>query len=113
MSKKTVVILILIFLLPTLGLNNTPVVNNTSASDACSGDIEPILWNQTVGRSALVPHYNYYSGYFGFDDYYDDDRKGRDHESDWIYQPPREKTELDPEEDWMYQNWDHDTRLQP
>ena len=113
MSKKTVVVLILIFLLPTLGLNNTPVVNNASASDACSGDIEPILWNQTVGRSALVPHYNYYSGYFGFDDYYDDDRKGRDHESDWIYQPPREKTELNPEEDWMYQNWDRDTRLQP
>ena len=56
-------------------MNNTPVVNNTSASDACR-DIEPILYNQTVGRSALVPHYNYYSGYFGFDDYYDDDRKG-------------------------------------
>ena len=71
------------------------------------------MWNQTVGRSALVPHHNYYSGYFGFGDYYDDDRKGRDHENDWIYEDIRLPTELNPEEDWMYEDWDRDTRLQP
>ncbi len=113
MSKKTVVALILIFTLPALGLSSNPIVSNASAADACSGDIEPIIWNQSVGRSALVPHYNYYNGYFGFDDYYDDDSRGRDHESDWIYEPPREKTELNPEESWMYQDWDRTSRLTP
>ena len=63
------------------------------AADSCSGDIEPILWNQTLGRSALVPHYNYYSGYFGFGDYGDDGKKGRDHDTnnDWYIEEPGEK----------------------
>jgi len=107
MSKKTVIVLIMVFTLPMFGIHGNHFVENASAADACSGDIEPILWNQTVGRSALVPHYNYYSGYFGFGEYYDeDDRKGRDHEKDWILEPPREKTELNPEEEWMYVAWD-------
>ncbi|MDC3070269.1 hypothetical protein OA314_00860 [bacterium] len=105
--------MILIFTLPMLGTNSLPIARNAAAADACSGNIEPILWNQTVGRSALVPHHNYYSGYFGFGDYYDDDRKGRDHENDWIYEDIRLPTELNPEEDWMYEDWDRDTRLQP
>ena len=113
MSKKTVVVLILIFTLPIIGTTDSPIVRNAAASDACSGDIEPILWNETVGRSALVPHHNYYSGYFGFGDYYEDDRKGRDHENEWIYEDYREPTELNPEEHWMYEYWDRDTRLQP
>ena len=96
-----------------LSTNSLPITRNAAAADACSGNIEPILWNQTVGRSALVPHHNYYSGYFGFGDYYDDDRKGRDHENDWIYEDIRLPTELNPEEDWMYEDWDRDTRLQP
>ena len=113
MGKKTVIIMILIFTLPMLSTNSLPITRNAAAADACSGNIEPILWNQTVGRSALVPHHNYYSGYFGFGDYYDDDRKGRDHENDWIYEDIRLPTELNPEEDWMYEDWDRDTRLQP
>ena len=113
MCKRTVIIMILIFTLPMLSTNRLPITRNAAAADACSGNIEPILWNQTVGRSALVPHHNYYSGYFGFGDYYDDDRKGRDHENDWIYEDIRLPTELNPEEDWMYEDWDRDTRLQP
>ena len=113
MCKRTVIIMILIFTLPMLSTNSLPITRNAAAADACSGNIEPILWNQTVGRSALVPHHNYYSGYFGFGDYYDDDRKGRDHENDWIYEDIRLPTELNPEEDWMYEDWDRDTRLQP
>ena len=73
MSKRLVIILVLIFTLPMIGINNNSIVTNASAADSCSGDIEPIVWNQTLGRSALVPHYNYYSGYFGFGDYYDED----------------------------------------
>ena len=112
MSKKTVIVLIMVFTLPMFGIHGNHFVVNASAADACSGDIEPILWNQTVGRSALVPHYNYYSGYFGFNEYYDeDDRKGRDHENDWIIEPAREKTELNPEEEWMYVAWDRNSRL--
>ena len=113
MCKRTVIVMILIFTLPMLSTNSLPITRNAAAADACSGNIEPILWNQTVGRSALVPHHNYYSGYFGFGDYYDDDRKGRDHENDWIYEDIRLPTELNPEEDWMYEDWDRDTRLQP
>ena len=77
MSRKLVIILVLIFTLPMVGINSNPIIGNASAADSCSGDIEPILWNQTVGRSALVPHYNYYSGYFGFGDYYEDDKGGK------------------------------------
>ena len=113
MCKRTVIVMILIFTLPMLSTNSLPIARNAAAADACSGNIEPILWNQTVGRSALVPHHNYYSGYFGFGDYYDDDRKGRDHENDWIYEDIRLPTELNPEEEWMYEDWDRDTRLQP
>ena len=113
MCKRIVIVMILIFTLPMLSTNSLPITRNAAAADACSGNIEPILWNQTVGRSALVPHHNYYSGYFGFGDYYDDDRKGRDHENDWIYEDIRLPTELNPEEDWMYEDWDRDTRLQP
>ena len=68
MGRKVVVLLVLIFTLPLLSSNGNTIVSNASAADSCSGDIEPIIWNQTVGRSALVPHYNYYSGYFGFGD---------------------------------------------
>ena len=116
MSRKLVIILVLIFTLPIMQVNSNPIISNASAADSCSGDIEPILWNQTVGRSALVPHYNYYSGYFGFGDYYEDDkgRKGRDHETnnDWFFDETREKTELNPEEEWMYTSWDRDSPLQ-
>ena len=117
MSKRLVIILVLIFTLPMIGINNNSIVTNASAADSCSGDIEPIVWNQTVGRSALVPHYNYYSGYFGFGDYYDEDydRKGRNHDNDdndWFFEETREKTALNPEEEWMYVGWDRDTRLQ-
>ena len=72
------------------------------------------MWNQTLGRSALVPHYNYYSSYFGFGDYGDDGKKGRDHDTnnDWYIEEPGEKTELNPEEEWMYMDWDRDSRLQ-
>ena len=76
MSRKVVVLLVLIFTLPLLGSSGNPIVSNASAADSCSGNIEPIVWNQTLGRSALVPHYNYYSGYFGFGDYGDDGKKG-------------------------------------
>ena len=114
MSKKLVIILVLIFTLPMIGISGNCIVVNASAADSCSGDIEPISWNITVGRSALVPHYNYYSGYFGFADYYDDDNgnKGRDHEQNWYAGEPRQKTELNPEEEWMYTAWDRDSRLQ-
>ena len=114
MSRKVVVLLVLIFTLPLLGSSGNPIVSNASAADSCSGNIEPIVWNQTLGRSALVPHYNYYSGYFGFGDYGDDGKKGRDHDTnnDWYIEEPREKTELNPEEEWMYMDWDRDSRLQ-
>ncbi len=116
MSRKLVIILVLIFTLPMIGISNNPIVANASAADSCSGDIDPISWNVTVGRSALVPHHNYYSGYFGFGDYYDDDKgdRGRDHENsdnDWFFEETREKTELNPEEEWMYVAWDRDSRL--
>ena len=112
MGRKLVIFLILTFMLPIFSINGNSFAEIASASDSCSGDIEPISWNQTVGRSALVPHYNYYSGYFGFGDF-DDDQKGRSHKSELVYEPPREKTELNPEEEWMYEDWDRDTRLQP
>tara|TARA_Y100000768_G_scaffold248533_1_gene188642 strand:- start:2883 stop:3941 length:1059 start_codon:yes stop_codon:yes gene_type:complete len=103
-------------MVPMLSTNapNYSLVTNASAADACNGDIEPPLWNQTVARSALVPHYNYYDMYWGFGDYDDDDDKmGRSHESKQYPAEAREPTELNPEEGWMYQNWDSGSQLQP
>ena len=50
-------------------------IQTSSAENACSGDIDPINWNQTMGYSALVPHYNYYQGYknWDWDDNFDED----------------------------------------
>ena len=110
--------MILIFMVPMFatGAPNHSLVSNASAADACNGDIEPMLWNQTVARSALVPHYNYYDMYWGFGDamFEDDDgKKGREHDAPQFPAESREATELNPEEDWMYRNWDGGSRLQP
>ena len=115
MSKKVVIFMILVFMVPMFatGAPNYSLVGNASAADACNGDIEPVLWNQTVGRSALVPHYNYYDMYWGFGDYDDDDKKGRDHESQQFPSEAREPTELNPEEEWMYRYWDGGSQLEP
>ena len=102
----------LIFLSPLMiNLDNHSIAGYASASDSCSGDIDPIMWNQTVGRSALVPHYNYYQSYGGW--LYDDDGKGkgRDHENREFPVVVREPTELNPEEEWMYEDWDRDDKL--
>ena len=62
-----------------------------SVENACSGD-RPNNWNQTMGYSALVPHYNYYQGYknWDWDDNFDEDDRsnnGRDHKSDYSDYP--------------------------
>ena len=109
MSRKVVIFMILIFMVPMFatGAPNHSLVSNASAADACNGDIEPMLWNQTVARSALVPHYNYYDMYWGFGDYDDDDgKRGREHDAPQFPAESREATGLNPEEDWMYRNWD-------
>ncbi len=112
MSKRSVIVLVLVFTLPMFAVNGNMLALNASAADACSGDIEPINWNQTIGRSALVPHYNYYKGWFGYD-YYEDE-KGRDHNRPSYEQETlREKTALNPEEEWMYVEYDRGTRLAP
>lgn len=49
MSKRSVIVLVLVFTLPMFAVNGNMLAVNASAADACSGDIEPINWNQTIG----------------------------------------------------------------
>jgi len=113
-TRRSVYFVILIFLMPLLAISDdSTFITRVSAADSCSGDIEPVLWNESIGRSALVPHYNYYGSNWGgwFDDMDDGKGNGRNHEKQWYPVEEREPTELNPEEEWMYEYWDRDDRL--
>jgi hypothetical protein len=68
------------------------------AATNCAGDIQPIVWNETVERQALVP----FSGYGGWE--FDEMRDGGEMAMD---EPEKELGDdvdpaLHPEESWMY-----------
>lgn len=77
----------------------SPLVQPVQAADACQGDTEAIQWNQTMQRTAEVPHWSgSYYPYYDDDMYYEDDNFG---------QNEIEQVEVDgPEEPWMYQQND-------
>ena len=121
MGKKSTIFVLLVLMSPVIfsSTSSSYFIQTSSAENACSGDIDPINWNQTIGYSALVPHYNYYQGYknWDWDDNFDeDDRRnnGRDHKSDYSDYPQviREPSVLNPEPEWTYQDWDRSDKLQ-
>ena len=91
---------------------SSPLAVQVQAADACAGDTTPVLWNETVQRTSLVPHHNsmWWSGY-----YYEDEMEMERDEGE----PPKSSSsqpgynaELSPEEPWMYNNY-YNPRLDP
>lgn len=122
MAKKSTIFVLLVLMSPVIfsSTSSSYFIQTSSADNACSGDIDTINWNQTMGYSALVPHYNYYESYRNWD--WDDNSEagngknnGRDHKSDYYSEYPRitrEPSELNPEPEWTYQNWDRSDKIQ-
>jgi hypothetical protein len=101
MRNSVVFSLVFIMMMPLLsGALSSPLIAPAQAADACQGDTQAIVWNQTMQRMAMVPHYanNYDPYYYEYydDGYYEDDGE-----------PPSSTNEdlrsLGPEEPWMYQ----------
>ena len=91
------------------------ITENASAADACKGDLEPVRWNETVQRVAMVPHFSPYDDWWGY--FEEDDRrgKGKNGDSDESNQQENEiDMSLSPEPEWMYDSpWNWENRLEP
>ena len=112
MRSKFVIIVLFILLVPLLiapSDSSLSITRDASAADACSGDLEPVRWNETLQRSALVPHYNPYDDWWGFLDYEDDGRgkkNNRNSDNDDSNQQEEQAVDmsLSPEPSWMYES---------
>lgn len=103
MRSKLVFLILAMFILPLTvpTVNDSPLfLNNASAADACEGDIEPVSWNQSLQRIAMVPHFNPYDSWWNYFDEGPGDGKNRDGKSN------SEEIVIDmalsPEPEWMY-----------
>ena len=117
MKPRYVLFVLFIFLAPMVSFPSDSalsVSSNASAADACKGDLEPVRWNETVQRVAMVPHYDPYNDWWGY--FGDDGRgKGKNRNSQDSIEPDEEvDISLSPEPEWMYDSpWDWDTKLEP
>ena len=79
-----------------LSSNSLPITHNAAAAGGTVGISNLYCGIKQLGVLPWFPTQLLLRS--GFGDYYDDDRKGRDHENDWIYEDIRMPTELNPEE---------------
>ena len=87
----------LLLLLPLIP-NGSPVQFEAQAATGCTGDVQPIVWNETVERQALVPFSDY--GGWGFDEM----ERGMDMSLDEGESEFNSEFDpaLHPEESWMF-----------
>ena len=118
MKSRFVLFVLLIFLIPMVSSpsgSSLSITENASAADACKGDLEPVRWNETVQRVAMVPHFSPYDDWWGY--FEEDDRrgKGKNGDSDESNQQENEiDMSLSPEPEWMYDSpWNWENRLEP
>ena len=105
MRPKVVVLILVMFLLPLIvpaANNPVSIINNASAADACEGDIEPVSWNQSLQRIAMVPHFNPYESWWDIFDEGPGNGKERDGNSNSNGQEDSVDMSLSPEPEWMY-----------
>lgn len=112
MKSRYVLFVLFIFLAPMVSFPSDSALSvsgTASAADACKGDLEPVRWNETVQRVAMVPHYDPYDDWWG---YFEDGRgKGKNTNSQEFIEPD---LSLSPEPEWMYDSpWNWDTTLEP
>jgi len=103
MKSRSVLVVIFLLLIPVISLPSDlsyDLITPAAASDACSGDIEPVKWNESMERTALVPHSNPYDWWYDFN-FDDDRRKGKNRDNQDIDQYYVDMS-LSPEADWMY-----------
>lgn len=105
MRPKIVLIILVMFLLPLIvpaANNPVSIINNASAADACEGDIEPVSWNQSLQRIAMVPHFNPYESWWDIFDEGPGNGKDRGGNDDSNGQEDSIDMSLSPEPEWMY-----------
>ena len=105
MRARIVFLILVMFMLPLVvpaANNPLTIVNNASAADACEGDIEPVNWNQSLQRVAMVPHFNPYESWWDIFDEGPGDGKNKDGNGDTSSQEDTTDMSLSPEPEWMY-----------
>ena len=89
-----------LLLLPLLSVGPSFQLGVQAQGD-CTGDIQPIVWNETVARHALVPHTGGYGDYASIAE-----DRDKSQEMDWGGGGTNYDPQLHPEEYWMYnQPW--------
>jgi len=96
----TIFVAILILIpLTSSGFTGGGIISNAQAANACSGDWQPVVWNESMQRVAEVPFNWNYNSYYYDDDYNDEDSNMKD------------DYPLSPEQPYMYQNWNREPLL--
>ena len=115
MKSRFVLVVLFILLAPLIAVSpdsSLSISKNASAADACKGDLEPVRWNESLQRIAMVPHYNPYEDWWSFwgedEGYYEDKGKNRDSGNDGAdEQDSIVGMSLSPEPSWMYDLYEH------
>ena len=102
MRIVTIFVAILILIpLTSSGFTGGGIISNAQAANACSGDWQPVVWNESIQRVAEVPFsWNNY----GYWDYENDEEVWVEHNQD--------DYPLSPEQPYMYQDaWNKEPLL--
>ena len=102
MRIVTILVTMLVLIpLTSSGFTGGGIISNAQAASACSGDWQPVVWNETIRRVAEVPFQDSYNDYYYEEDYYYEDGDMKPPESDNNNQ---DDYPLSPEQPYMYQN---------
>jgi hypothetical protein len=71
MRLVTILVTMLVLIpLTSSGFTGGGIISNAQAANACSGEWQPVVWNETMQRVAEVPFQNSYNDYYYEDEYY-------------------------------------------
>ena len=107
MKSRFVLVVLFILIAPLIAVSpdsSLSISKNASAADACKGDLEPVRWNESLQRIAMVPHYNPYEDWWSFWEE-DEGRKGKNSDSGNDGSDEQDSVvdqSLSPEPSWMY-----------
>ncbi|MDP6333936.1 MAG: hypothetical protein QF479_04795 [Candidatus Poseidoniaceae archaeon] len=119
MKSRFVLFVLLILLAPLISSSGSSfsVSENASAADACKGDLEPVRWNETMQRVAMVPHFSPYDDWWGMWDLEGEGGHGKGNNKnsgDSNQQGTEADMSLSPEPEWMYNSpWMWENTLEP
>ena len=72
MRLVTILVTMLVLIpLTSSGFTGGGIISNAQAANACSGEWQPVVWNETMQRVAEVPFQNSYNDYYYDDEYHD------------------------------------------